>query len=345
MGTDDPIAGQQHEPGVRAVVLPGHLDRARPRTGGHPLVEVLVHEPGHRADVVEADRPNLGPLLGCRCHRHRFTASFARRGIAVRGLLSSDSIADSSSGRSSGPTVLRAWRKSPGPVVPRSLVYDAAVAGSAQGSEHAPVIGAERARRSHHRALHDLLEDRLGLDVLLVQLGLVEAPPRAVAHPVAADPHPGGGQLADAARVQERGLAEAAGDDEEGRVELAIDQCRQRLLDVRGVAVVERDPHVLAAGDGVQQRHEPVVGHPHVLLARIERSRRLADAVERQVDRSLLHHRINGLAGAPLSRRRRIPEWAQRQKKLGRPGVSARKEGIDDPPRMSGQANGIGRSA
>ena len=95
-----------------------------------------------------------------------------------------------------------------------------------------------------------------------------------MAHAVAADPHSGGSQRADASLVEEPRLTESAGDDEEGRGQAAPAQRRESVLNVGGVAVVEGDPDIAAPHDRVERGLELIRVEPDLLLARLQRSAR-----------------------------------------------------------------------
>ena len=65
------------------------------------------------------------------------------------------------------------------------------------------------------------------------------------------------------------------------------------MFEVGGVAVVECETNILALGRGIEQRLEPLIRDPYIRLAGLQRPRRVADAVERQGDRTHLHRPIN----------------------------------------------------
>src|SRR3954452_2733362 len=75
-------------------------------------------------------------------------------------------------------------------------------------------------------------------------------------------------------------------------------------------------------GDRVENRGARLSRHPDVGLARRKRTWRLADAMEREVDRSPLHHRINGTGAGGLARHENSAEFARPQKKTRRLGVA-----------------------
>lgn len=186
---------------------------------------------------------------------------------------------------------------------------------------HPAVIRPERARRAGDRASDGSLEDLSGLDQLLAQRKLIEPPPWAMAHPVAADLHPCRGKRPQPVDIEKARRSEPAGDDEERRGQLSCEQRGKRALQVGHVAIVEGNRDVLASGDAIKHRQELSVAHPDVLFTRIEAAFRLAYAVESEVDGATRHQRINedpagSLAWRANLRRILVPEEAREPRRL-----------------------------
>jgi hypothetical protein len=85
-----------------------------------------------------------------------------------------------------------------------------------------------------------------------MQTRLVEPSPLAVVHSVAANLHSSGGKRANSRFVEKAGRSEATGDDEEHRGQSPIAECREGKLQIRSVAIVERDHDVLPADGAVE---------------------------------------------------------------------------------------------
>ena len=244
------------KPALGRVGLPRHVERPAQLLGGDAAVEVRVQEVGDRGDVGVADRGD--PDDAGHGHRHLFTSSFARRQTSARFDASPAAIRSTSAGRALADD--RVSRLQPVVLAGRPGVAGVrpAVAVPPQAAKNAAVVGTERAGGLGDRASHNPLEHRPRVHQLLAQGAVVEASPGAMAHAVATDAHAGAGELPDAGLVEEPGRAQPPGDDEEGRGQTPPAQARERVLDVRGVPVVEGQPDVVATGDRVEHRLEPV---------------------------------------------------------------------------------------
>jgi hypothetical protein len=87
-------------------------------------------------------------------------------------------------------------------------------------------------------------------------------------------------ELAHAVVVEAARCTEASCDDEEGRGQITLEQLAQGDVDVRRVAVVERDANVVSPSQDVQYRAERVDRNPESVLAGLERPPGLADTVK-----------------------------------------------------------------
>ena len=94
---------------------------------------------------------------------------------------------------------------------------------------------------------------------------------------------------ADVGFVQKAAFAEPAGDDEEGRRQVAPAQMGKRVLHVGGVAIVEGEPAVGASDHRIEHHLELVGIEPQLVLASLQGPARFADSVKREVDRPLGH--------------------------------------------------------
>jgi hypothetical protein len=110
-----------------------------------------------------------------------------------------------------------------------------------------------------------------------------------MAHAVRADRHPGGRERPDVSHVEEPRSTQPARYHEEGCGQATPAKRRKRMLHVRGIAVVERDPDITPPGDRVERGLEPIRSEPHLLLARLQEPPGLANAVEGEIDRPLPH--------------------------------------------------------
>lgn len=120
------------------------------------------------------------------------------------------------------------------------------------------------------------------------------------------DGHSAAGQLPDVAHGEAARLAEPPRQQEELRIQATLDQGRQADLHIRGVRVVEADPHRRPAGDLVQDPQIPIGIDPVDILARLQLTLGSPDAVKTDVQYLIPGHRP---PPPPVVTSRRAPRY------------------------------------